>query len=148
MRVGLQHEVALDLPPYEMKLVLVEPHVLAGAGKADELLAQVIRAATGMPLVRQPTISETTPAQRARYVGSYLLQLPGTPRDFTVFERDGKLMAQLEGQGANPMLFYGNDTWGMSFDPSLRIVFEVTRDKAEKMTLKQGGGSFNGARKP
>ena len=119
-----------------------------GAAKADELMAQVIRAATGMPLVRQPTITETTATQRARYVGSYLLQLPGRPRDFTVFERDGKLMAQLEGQGANPMLFYGNDTWGMAFDPALRVVFEVQGDKATKMTLKQGGGSFDGARKP
>ena len=46
------------------------------------------------------------------------------------------------------MLFYGNDTWGMSFDPKLRVVFDGKGDKSEKMTLKQGGGSFEGPRKP
>ena len=120
----------------------------SGSARADELLKQVVRAATGMPIVHAPATVELTAAQRARYAGTYALALPGGARDFTVFERDGQLLAQLAGQGANPMRFLGNDTWGMSFDPQLRIVFEMSGEHAERMTLRQGGGVFEGTRKP
>ena len=120
----------------------------SGAARADDLMAQVVRAAVGIPLVRPQTVVESTAPQRAKYVGTYALALPGAVRNLTVSERDGELYGQMEGQGANQMLFYGNDTWGMSFDPQLRVVFEVKGDKAAKITLKQGGGSFEGPRKP
>jgi hypothetical protein len=64
-----------------------------------------------------------------------------------VAEGRDQLIAQLEGQGANPLLYYGGDTFGMSFDPALRLIFEVRDGKATKVTLLQGGGRFEGARK-
>jgi len=78
-----------------------------------------------LPLIRPPAAVATTREQRERYVGTFVLQLLSGPRDFTFFERDDQLHAQLAGQGANPLRYLGNDTWGASFDPELRIVFEV-----------------------
>ena len=69
----------------------------SGAAKADDLMAQVVRAAVGIPLVRPQTVVESTAAQRAKYVGTYALALPGAVRDLTVSERDGKLYGQMEG---------------------------------------------------
>jgi hypothetical protein len=45
------------------------------------------------------------------------------------------------------MLYYGDHTFGMSFDPALRMIFTVEGGRATKMVLLQGGGRFEGARK-
>jgi len=44
-------------------------------------------------------------------------------------------------------LLYGNDTFGMRFDPALRLIFEVEGGRATKVVLLQGGGRFEGVRK-
>lgn len=85
---------------------------------------------------------------RAAYVGTYALSLPGGAKDFTVFDRAGTLYGQLEQQGPFPLHYLDHDTWGASFDPSLRLVFEREDGKVTKMTLQQGGGAFGGVRKP
>jgi len=87
-------------------------------------------------------------AERARYTGVYALMLPSGPRDFTVAEDSAHLTGQLAGQVAFPMIYLGNDTFGVSFDPNLRITFTVEKERAVKMTLDQNGGHFEGARKP
>ena len=120
----------------------------SGSARADYLMAQVARAALGLPLQRVPTRVVITAAERAQYVGNYALNLGGTVRDFTFFERDGELYGQLAGQPANVLIPAGHDTFGASFDPSLRIIFTVENGKGTKMTLKQGGQSFDGPRKP
>jgi hypothetical protein len=68
--------------------------------------------------------------------------------DNTVTEQNGELFAQLQGQGANQLIPYGNHVFGMSFDPSLRLTFTVESGKATKVTLLQGGRTAEGLRKP
>ncbi len=120
----------------------------SGDAKADQLLAQLVRAAAGAPLKQPPKAVAATAAQRAHVVGKYALNLGGTVREFSVFEREGALYGQLEGQSAIPLNFLGNDTWGASFDASLRLIFDAAGTTASTMTLKQGGGEFTGQRKP
>jgi CubicO group peptidase (beta-lactamase class C family) len=119
----------------------------SGVARANDLLAQVARAALGVPLVRGPQRVNMTAAQLERYAGTYALMLPGGARDFTFFVKDGQLMSQLQGQDAITVIPYGNDTFGVGFDPNVRLVFTMSGDRATKVTLNQGGGSFSGDRK-
>ena len=113
-----------------------------------QLAAQLTRAALGIPLVQPPRAVEISPAALARYVGTYALALPGGARDFIISLASGTLSAQLAGQGAFPLIHYGDHTFGADFDPSVRLVFTVTGDEASRLTLKQGGGSMEAPRKP
>jgi hypothetical protein len=88
-----------------------------------------------------------TAAQLERYAGTYVMTFGGQSRDFTFFVKDGTLMSQMAGQDPVPVIPYGNNTFGVEFDPNLRIVFTMSGDKATKVTLNQGGGSFSGDRK-
>ncbi len=119
----------------------------SGSAPSDRLMAQLARLALGVPLLRPPARVAITAADRARYVGVYALMLGDTPRDFTLFERDGELFAQLVGQGAIPLIPMGNHTFGASFDPAVRIAFTVENGTATKVTLTQGGRSSDGLRK-
>ncbi|HEX6645239.1 MAG TPA: serine hydrolase domain-containing protein [Gemmatimonadales bacterium] len=119
----------------------------SGSARADDLLRQVARAAMGLPLVQPPTVKPLAAADRARYVGVYSLPLPPGPRDFTVAEGADGITGQLQGQGAIPLLHYGDHTFGASFDPSVRIVFTVEGGRATRMALVQGGRRIEGARK-
>ena len=119
----------------------------SGAARSDRLMALLARAALGAPLIRPPARVAITAEDRARYVGVYALVLGGSPRDFTISERDGELYSQLEGQGAIVLIPLGNHAFGASFDPSVRIVFTVEHGNATMMTLMQGGQSFDGRRK-
>jgi CubicO group peptidase (beta-lactamase class C family) len=120
----------------------------SGSAKADALLKQLMRAALGAPLVRPLAVVPLAPAEREQYLGVYALQLPPGPRDFVVAAApDGGLTGQLAGQGANPLLHYGDHTFGVTFDASVRIVFTIVDGKATAMTLRQGGQEMRGERK-
>ena len=84
---------------------------------------------------------------RRRYVGVYAIALPSGPRDFSVAEEGDHLTAQLAGQSAFPILYLGNDTFGVGFDRALRITFAMEGARATKLTLLQGGERFEGPRK-
>jgi CubicO group peptidase (beta-lactamase class C family) len=120
----------------------------SGSAKADALLKQLARAALGAPLDAPPTVQPLATADRDRYVGVYTLQVPPGPRDFTIaVGPEGGLTGQMEGQGANPMLHYGNHTFGVTFDPTVRVIFTVVGDRATAVTLRQGGSDYPGKRK-
>jgi CubicO group peptidase (beta-lactamase class C family) len=123
--------------------------VLANSSSAhsDDLVKQLARAALGAPLQQPPKVLPLAPASRSRYVGVYVLALPNGPRELTIAEEGDHLTAQLAGQPALPILFLGNDTFGVGFDPNLRFIFAMDAARATKLTLVQGGGRFEGPRK-
>jgi hypothetical protein len=116
-----------------------------GGGRVDQIAQQLARAALGVQAPRRVTLTD---AERAQYVGVYVLNLPTGPRDFVFSQRDSQLFGQLQGQGANPYLPYGNHVFGADFDASLRITFTVEGGRATKLVLEQGGGRFEALRKP
>jgi len=119
----------------------------SGSARSDELLKQLARAALGAPLEQPPRVLPLAAANRPRYVGVYALALPNGPRDLTVAEQGDNLTAQLAGQSAIPLLYLGNDTFGVGFDRALRFIFTMDGARAAKITLLQGGGRFEGPRK-
>jgi hypothetical protein len=123
--------------------------VLANAGGAPvgDLMKQMVRAALGVPLLQPPKAVALSASDRAHYIGVYALMLPNGAKDFTIADAGDHLTAQLTGQGAFPLLYLGSDTFGVTFDPNLRLTFTMQNGKAVKVTLLQGGGHFDGARK-
>ncbi|MFI5230838.1 MAG: serine hydrolase domain-containing protein, partial [Gemmatimonadales bacterium] len=111
------------------------------------LAKQIVRAALGLPFEQPPKAVALTAADRAKYLGIYALVLPDGPHDFTIAAQGEGLTAQLVGQGANPIRYLGNDTFGVDFDPKLRITFSVENGRATKLTLLQNGATFLGSRK-
>jgi hypothetical protein len=53
-------------------------------------------------------------------------------------------MSQTQGEDAVPMIPYGDNTFGVGFDPNLRIVFTMDGDLAAKVTLRRGDGRWRG----
>jgi len=114
----------------------------------DRIADNIARAALGVKLVPAPPKLRdlaTNAEDRARFSGKYRLALPSGPLELRVFEREGKLMMQGAGQPEIPLLYQGNSSFGASFDPSLRLTFAVGTP-APKLTLSQGGGTFDGPR--
>lgn len=122
----------------------------SSAARSDELVKQLARAALGAPLAQPPKFLPFTASDRSlfpRYVGVYALALPTGPRDLTVADQGDHLTAQLAGQPAIPLLRLGDNTFGVAFDPNLRFIFTMVGARATKVTLLQGGQSFDGPRK-
>jgi len=118
------------------------------ASPPDRLMKQIIRASIGAPLdVPKPAVPLAA-ADRDRYLGVYSLMLPPGPRDFTFAAAAEGMTAQLAGQGAIHLNYLGDHTFAADFDPSLRIVFTVENGRATQVTLHQGGGTVQGARRP
>ncbi len=118
---------------------------------ADRVANNIARAALGAPLVAPPPALvdlPTTAEERARFAGSYRLALPnGRILVLRVFERDGKLLAQGDGQNEIPLRYQGSSVFGASFDPSLRLTF-APGTPAPKIVLLQGGATIDGPREP
>ncbi|HYV98555.1 MAG TPA: serine hydrolase domain-containing protein [Gemmatimonadaceae bacterium] len=123
----------------------------AANAPAERLLQQSARAALGIPLIPAPRpappVVKLTEAERNQYTGVFSLKLPSGARDFTFTDRGGTIFAQLEGQGANALIPYGNHTFGAAFDGTLRITFTVENGKATKLLLQQAGQTIEGTRK-
>ncbi|HSU98265.1 MAG TPA: hypothetical protein VLI40_13605, partial [Gemmatimonadaceae bacterium] len=119
----------------------------SGAAKAGALMAQVSRAALGVPLLQPHRRVAIPPAMLAHYAGVYALKLGDTVRDFTFFVRNDTLYAQLAGQGANALIPYGDNKFGASFDPDAIVTFVIVNGKATKVILDQNGRTSQGLRK-
>lgn len=65
-----------------------------------------------------------------------------------VFEQGGTLMAQATGQPAFPLRYQGEHEFRAAFDERVRIVFEVGAERAEALTLYQGGAQMRAPRVP
>ena len=83
-------------------------------------------------------------ADREKFVGDYDISLPnGWIMPVLIFVEDDQLMAQPEGDQKQPMRYLGNDTFGMDFDPTLRLAFEVKGGKVVGGKLTQRGQRMN-----
>jgi len=104
-------------------------------GNASRMAQRIARAAFGMP---EPVVVDrpTTAAERARWEGTYRL---AEGFDLRVFSRGDSVMTQATGQGAFRLLYQGDDTFLASFDPDVRISFEVENGRATALILFQGG---------
>jgi hypothetical protein len=88
-------------------------------------------------------------ADRARYEGDYDIVLPdGQILPFLIFTKDGQLMGQAEGQGATPLKYIGDHTFGADFDPTVRIIFTVESGRVTRGKLVQRGAAMYIARRP
>jgi CubicO group peptidase (beta-lactamase class C family) len=97
--------------------------VFANAGaNAPELALSLLELALGIRPLPPPKTVELTAAERAKYVGVYALPSGPNSLDMTIFEQNGGLFVRVQGQNARPLAAYGNDTFGSSFDPTLRLV--------------------------
>ena len=121
-------------------------HVSPGA-----LASNIARAFYGLPMVsRQPAAAQPLPADRRdKFVGTYVLTQAN--RDSLVFKisvRGEGLVADIVGQSVVPLIYSGNDTFGIAADPSVRLTFIVEGDRATRLRLVQGGETIEGPRRP
>ena len=88
-------------------------------------------------------------ADRAKYEGDYDIVLPdGQILPFLIFAEWDQLMGQAEGQGATPLKYLGDDTFGADFDSTVRIVFTVEGGRVTRGKLVQRGAAMYIARRP
>jgi hypothetical protein len=91
-------------------------------------------------LVTQPL----SPTDREKFVGDYDISLPnGWIMATLVYVEDDQLMVQPEGEQKMPLRYLGNETFGLDFDPTLRLAFEVKAGKVLGGKLTQRGQRMN-----
>lgn len=90
-------------------------------------------------------ISRTRYVLAAALTFSVISPCAGRTLDLRVFERDGKVMTQAEGQPEIPLRHQGNGVFGADFDRSLRLTF-APGAPSPKVTLVQGGATIDGPR--
>ncbi len=119
----------------------------SSAGNPGPLLANVARAALGLPLKRPPTPVSLTAAERARYVGDYEVALPdGKQLAVSVRSDSSGLTVMPAGQGAQTLVPYGDHVFGVAVDPSIRFTFKMEDGRATGFTLEQGGATMSAKR--
>jgi D-alanyl-D-alanine carboxypeptidase len=117
----------------------------------DLLATNIARAIFNMPLVSRPKAAPVVALDRAlrdQVVGVYEFATPnGGAFVVHVYIANDQLVSKAEGpgQGEFPLLYYGDNTFGASFDPSLRLRIDPATGSA---TLAQGGGTMSGKRRP
>ena len=108
------------------------PPTTAPAPRRDSVIAQPLSA-----------------ADREKFVGDYDISLPnGWIMATLVYVEDDQLMIQPEDQQKMPLRYLGNETFGLDFDPTLRLAFEVKDGKVLGGKLTQRGQRMNVFRRP
>jgi len=126
--------------------VLVALHPTAG--RAQEQEQPKPAASQPAPPPAPPVVSISAEEQR-RLVGEYDISLPdGQIMGVRVFVEEGQLMVAPEGQEKLPMRYFGNNTFGLDFDPTLRLSFDVANGKVTGGKLVQRGMTMNVFRRP
>jgi hypothetical protein len=140
---------ALYFPDDSLNIVVFDN---AGGVNPGQLSVNIARVLFGMPIVPRPRppVAQPLPAERRdKFVGTYVLTLP--TRDSLVFNIRAQgegLVADVVGQGTSPLIYVGNDTFGIGFDPSARLTFVMDADRATTLRLVQGGATMEGPRRP
>jgi D-alanyl-D-alanine carboxypeptidase len=115
-----------------------------GPTNTTQLHQKIMRVVLGIPepvLIDRPT----TAAERARYAGNYDLA-PTRPMKIRVFERDGRLFAQAEGQGAFPLRKQQEHVFDAPETTDIRITFTLTEGRVSGFVITQGGVNVPGKR--
>ena len=95
-----------------------------------------------------PVVAISADDQR-RLVGDYDVSLPdGQIMGVRVFVEQGQLMVAPEEQEKVPMRHFGNNTFGLDFDPTLRLTFDVANGKVTGGKLVQRGMAMKVFRRP
>jgi hypothetical protein len=124
-------------------IVAVHP----ATGRAQE--QEQPKPAASQPAPPTPAVVATTADERRRFSGEYDLSLPdGQIMGLRVFVEGEQLMIAPEEQEKTPMRYFGNNTFGLDFDPTLRLTFDVTNGKVTGGKLVQRGMTMNVFRRP
>lgn len=127
-------------PERDVTIAVLENTQAYDPARTEEAIARALFGIAA-PQVADLPLSE---AEIARYVGTYDLG----PLQLRIFAQDGRLMAQGTGQPAFPLLYQGEHEFRASFDERVRIVFEVSGERAAALTLYQGGAAMRAPRLP
>ena len=117
---------------------------------AAPLAAQETAPADSSAAHREPLATKPLPAaEREKFVGDYDISLPnGWIMATLIYVENDQLMVEPEGEQTMPLRYLGNDTFGLDFDPTLRLAFEVKDGKVVGGKLTQRGQRMNVFRRP
>jgi D-alanyl-D-alanine carboxypeptidase len=121
------------------------------SGANQDWLAKNLAAAVlGLPVTPlRPPVLPLAAADREKYVGDYDLSLPdGRILPIRMYVENDQLVAEPEGQPKQVMRFFGGDTFGMDFDPTLRVMFTVEGGAVKGGKVQQRGATMNLSRRP
>ncbi len=139
----------LWLPADSVRVVVFTNTLGSGPGALARNLAAAV---VGEPLRAAPAAPVAValpPELRDAVVGSYVLAGPSGRAMPLVVRRDGeRLVAQPEGQGAMPLVYIGEETFGVGSDAAIRLRFAREGAKVTRVTLLQGGQTLEGTRTP
>ncbi len=110
---------------------------------------QIARVVLGIPLLAAPVGVRLDAPERARYVGAYNLIVPsGEKYPVRVFEQNAQLMVQIGEDAPGRLIAVGGHAFLSAEDPSVRVTFVVSGDRATKVTLVDGGQTLEATRTP
>ena len=96
-----------------------------------------------------PAVVPISADERRKFVGDYDVSVPdGQIMGVRIFVEEGQLMIAPEEQEKTPMRYLGNNVFGLDFDPTLRLTFDVVNGKVTGGKLVQRGMAMNVFRRP
>jgi hypothetical protein len=105
--------------------------------------------AASQPAPPAPAVLPVSADEQRLFSGDYDISLPdGQIMGVRVFVEEGKLMVAPEEQEKLPMRYFGKNTFGLDFDPTLRLSFDVANGKVTGGKLVQRGMTMNVFRRP
>ena len=131
----------LWLPDDSVRVVVFANTLASDPGFLAENLAA---GAIGVPLKQKNKLVAVALQSADKYVGTYDIALPnGQTLSLTIAQGPDGLTAEAPGQGKIPLTYLGNDTFGASFDPTMRLTIQGTKAK-----LVQRGVTMEGVKRP
>jgi len=88
-----------------------------------------------------------TAAGRQRFVGLYSVTAPGQrPASLRVYEADGMLMGQMNGNAPTRLLFQGGDSFRPEQAPAFLVTFTMVDGRATRVSMRSPEGGMEGTR--
>jgi len=117
------------------------------AGRAQE--QEQPKPAASQPALPATAVVPLSADERRKFVGDYDVSLPdGRILGVRVFIEEDKLMLAPEEQEKSLMRYFGNNTFDLEVDPSVRLVFDVANGKVTGGRVLQRGMRMNMFRRP